>query len=93
MATAISLVLVFRNSINTAPLGSSVFAEQVTCYSYLLKAIPSRRKNCSVPNEWSTRILFLLQEVQHKVLRYFRLKPKVNSLREVYGVSFLTWCD
>lgn len=25
------------------------------------------------------------QEVQHKVLRYFRLKPKVNSLREVYG--------
>jgi len=31
------------------------------------------------------------QEVQHKVLKYFQLKPKVNSLRNVYEVSLKVW--
>ena len=34
----------------------------------------------------------LSQEVQHKVLKYFQLKPKVNSLRQVYEVSELIHC-
>ena len=38
-------------------------------------------------HEVSTRFLSFSQEVQHKVLKYFQLKPKVNSLRSVYEVS------
>lgn len=44
-----------------------------------------RQQNAYMSLNWFFCIFS--QEVQQKVLKYFQLKPKINSLRRVYEVS------